>query len=76
MNDAGVEPYGSCSSFEEPGVGGSRSESGYPALESEAFTAPGGLGLSTQGRQDAGVSQYAGRLDGGPSDRGRRPAKR
>jgi len=28
----------------EPGVGGSRSESGYPALESEAFTAPGGLG--------------------------------
>ena len=29
---------------EEPGVGGSRSESGYPALESEACTAPGGLG--------------------------------
>ena len=28
--------------FQEPGVGGSRSESGYPALESKAFTAPGG----------------------------------
>jgi len=33
--------------LKEPGVGGSRSESGYPALESEAFTAPGGLGRST-----------------------------
>ena len=30
--------------IEEPWVGGSRSESGYPALESEAFTAHGGLG--------------------------------
>jgi len=27
-------------------------------------------------RQDADGSQYAGRLDGGPSGRGRRPAKR
>ena len=31
----------------ELGVGASRSESGYPALESEACTAPGGLGQST-----------------------------
>ncbi len=30
--------------LEETGVGSSRSESGYPALESEACTAPGGLG--------------------------------
>jgi hypothetical protein len=29
--------------FKEPGVGGSRSELGYPAPESEAFTAPGGF---------------------------------
>jgi len=33
--------------FQEPGVGGSRSELGYPAPESEAFTAPGGLGRKT-----------------------------
>ena len=32
--------------LEEPGFGASRSESGYPALESKAFTAPGGLGRS------------------------------
>ena len=31
----------------KPGVGGSRSELGYPAPESEAFTAPGGLGRQT-----------------------------
>jgi hypothetical protein len=33
--------------IEEPGVGGSRSESAYPRFESEAFTAPGGLGHAT-----------------------------
>ena len=33
--------------WKEPGVGGSRSELGYPAPESEAFTAPGGLGWQT-----------------------------
>jgi len=33
--------------FEESGVGGSRSESAYAGLESEAFTAPGGFGPST-----------------------------
>ena len=32
--------------FREPGVGGSRSESAYPGLESEAFTAHGDLGRS------------------------------
>jgi glycosyltransferase involved in cell wall biosynthesis len=31
----------------EPGVEASRSESGYPALESEACTAPGGLGVGS-----------------------------
>jgi len=31
----------------EPGVGASLSESGYPALESEACTAPGGLGVGS-----------------------------
>jgi len=30
------------------GDGGSRSESAYPGLESEAFTVPGGLGESTE----------------------------
>jgi hypothetical protein len=54
--------------FEEPGVGGSRSELGYPAPESEAFTAHGGLSRLTT----VGCARAHGQLLTQSSSRSRR----
>jgi hypothetical protein len=43
----------------EPGVGGSRSESAYPRLESEAFAAPGGLGRLRDAEHDRTLPRVA-----------------